>query len=265
VTLNRWELLRALGAAAADPAATAELGLPPAGTAGHDEVFAFNCPPYASLYLGEDGGRLAALWAGTGPGVPTEPDHLAALLDRYAGLGEAGEDGTRQVLFREFLWPWLPAYLGSVCDLPAGPLTRWAELALTALRREREQDGELDGPLPRALREAPAAGPGDAAGLIDGLLTPLRSGVILTRRAVAAGADQVGAGQRTGNRRRALGIMLAAEPQGTVRWLADEADRWSRRHQAVSSPGDRVQQWWADRAAGTDRLLRSDAMVSAAG
>ena len=60
MTLDRWELLRALGAVAANPAAAAELDLPPAGRAGHDEVFVFNCPPYASLYLGEDQGQLAA-------------------------------------------------------------------------------------------------------------------------------------------------------------------------------------------------------------
>ena len=98
---GRWELLRALGKVAADPAAMGELGLEPVGTTGHDEVFAVNCPPFASLYLG-------------GLDGPPEADHLAVLLDRYAGLGEAGEDGARRVLFGEFLWPWLPAYLGAV-------------------------------------------------------------------------------------------------------------------------------------------------------
>ena len=90
------------------------------------------------------------------------------------------------------------------------------------------------------------------------LTTPLRSGIILTRRAVAAAADQFGAGQRIGDRRRALGAMLAAEPERTTRWLADEADRWSRWHLAVvpEAPGDPVQRWWADRAARTARQLR---------
>ena len=50
---------------------------------------------------------------------------------------------------------------------------------------------------------------------------------------MAAGADRVGAGQRIGDRRRALGAMLAAEPERTAAWLADEADRWSRRHLAA--------------------------------
>jgi Nitrate reductase delta subunit len=276
VTLNRWELLRALGAVAADPAAATALGLPPCGTAEHSEVFAFNCPPYASAYLGDDTARLAAFWTAIGLDVPAEPDHLSTLLGLYARLGEAEpapgalrqaplrqaplrqaplrQAPLRQVLFREHLWPWLPAYLGAVGDLPARTLAPWAALTLDALRREREPDGLL----PLALREAPLAPRSGAAGLLDGLTIPLRSGIILTRRAVAAAADQIGAGQRIGDRRRALGAMLAAEPERTTRWLADEADRWSRWHLAVvpGTPGDPVQRWWADRAARTARQLR---------
>ena len=270
--LERWKLLRTLGAAAGDAAAAraarVTLGLPPCGGTEHAEVFAVNCPPYASMYLGAAAtGRLAAFRAAIGLDAPPEPDHLTALLDLYTRLGEAAAESgqlrqaqLRQTLFREHLWPWLPAFLGAVSDLPACPLTPWAALTLRALRQERETDLGWDGPLPLALREAPPADGGDGPGeLLDRLLTPLRSGMILTRRAVAAGADQVGAGQRIGNRRRALGAMLAAEPEGAADWLAAEADRWSRRHLAVipGEIGDRVQQWWAGRAARTARLLRT--------
>ena len=297
MTLDRWELLRVLGAAAGDPgaarAAGTVLGLPPCGDTEHAEVFAVNCPPYASVYLGTAcTGRLAAFWAATGLGVPAEPDHLTTLLGLYARAGEATPESgplrpapprpapprpapprpaplrsapprpaqVRQTLFREYLWPWMPAFLGAVSDLPAGALVPWAELTLCALRRERELDGGWDGPLPLALRAAPptyaGGGPGE---LLDRLTTPMRSGIILTRRAVAAGADRVGAGQRIGNVRQALGVMLAAEPERTAGWLADEADGWSRRHLAMvpGTPGDRVQQWWADRAARTARVLRA--------
>ena len=74
-------------------------------------------------------------------------------------------DQLRQALFREHLWPWLPAFLGAVSDLQAGPLTPWAELTLRALRQEREMDLDLDwdGPLPLALREAPPADGGGRA------------------------------------------------------------------------------------------------------
>jgi hypothetical protein len=281
MTLDRWELLRMLGAVAANRAARAAgaaLGLPPCGDTEAAEVFTVNCPPYASVYLGAAStGRLAVFWAATGLAVPPEPDHLTTLLGLYARLGEAAAESAqlrqaqlrqaqlrqaqlRQALFREHLWPWLPAFLGAVSDLPGGALTPWAELTLRALRRERERDRDWDGPLPLALRQAPPAdadgGPGD---LLDRLTTPLRSGIILTRRAVAAGADLVGAGQRIGDRRRALGVMLAAEPERTADWLADEADRWSRRHLAAvpGTLGDQVQQWWAGRAAHTARVLRA--------
>jgi len=278
MTLDRWELLRMLGAVAANratarAAGAAALGLPPCGDTEAAEVFTVNCPPYASVYLGAAStGRLAAFWAATGLAVPPEPDHLTTLLGLYARLGEAAAESVqlrqaqfrqaqfRQTLFREHLWPWLPAFLAAVSDLPGGALTPCAELTLRALRRERERDRDWDGPLPLALRQAPPAdadgGPGD---LLDRLTTPLRSGIILTRRAVAAGADLVGAGQRIGDRSRALGVMLAAEPERTADWLADEADRWSRRHLAgvPGTLGDQVQQWWAGRAAHTARVLRA--------
>ena len=121
--------------------------------------------------------------------APLRPAPLRPAPLRPAPLRPAQ---VRQTLFREYLWPWLPAFLGAVSDLPAGALAPWAELTLCALRRERELDGGWDGPLPLALRAAPptyaGAGPGE---LLDRLTTPMRSGIILTRRAVAAGADRV--------------------------------------------------------------------------
>lgn len=269
---DRWKLLRALGAIADDPsdarAIAAVLDLPACGNTEHTEVFVFNCPPYASLYLGPGGvgaDRLAGSWRAIGLAVPGEPDHLTTLLSLYASLGEAAEESRqpptadalsqlREDLFREYLWPWLPAYLGAVCDLPAAAMVSWAELTLRALRRERVPG--RDGRLPLALREAPPPVDGalDLDDLLGALITPIRSGLVLTRRAVAAGAEQVGAGQRIGERRSALRAMFDREPDRTAGWLADEATRWSRRHLAVAS-GDPVQQWWADRATLTARVL----------
>ena len=284
---GRWELLRALGAVAGDPAdartAAAALGLPGCGNAEHADVFVFNCPPYASVYLGAEGGlggegadRVAGFWRAIGldPGAPTdqgpdEPDHLTSLLSLYASLGEAAAESRkawtaaalsqmRQALFDEHLWPWLPAYLSAVTDLGVGALAAWAELTLRAVKRERGRGGAgRSVGLPLALREAPP--PVDADGglgeLLGGLVAPVRSGLILTRRAVAAGAGQVGAGHRIGERRFALRAMLESEPERTAGWLGREAARWSRRHARIAA-GDPVQQWWADRATATARVLR---------
>ena len=175
---GRWELFRALGAVADGPAdartACTALGWTGPGNAEHTEVFVLNCPPYASVYLGAEGGlggdaadRAAGFWRAIGLTPPAEPDHLSALLGLYASLGEAAgaarRDATadaltraRQALFWEHLWPWLPPYLDAVADLGGPGLVPWADLARRALRAER--DAHRGGWLPLALRAAPVRG-----------------------------------------------------------------------------------------------------------
>ena len=81
---GRAELFRALGAVAGEPAdartACAALGLAGPGNAEHTEVFVLNCPPYASVYLGAEGGlggeaadRVAGFWRAIGVPPPAEP------------------------------------------------------------------------------------------------------------------------------------------------------------------------------------------------
>ena len=176
---GRWELFRALGAVADGPAdartACTALGWTGPGNAEHTEVFVLNCPPYASVYLGAEGGlggdaadRAAGFWRAIGLTPPAEPDHLSALLGLYASLGEAAgaarRDATadaltraRQALFWEHLWPWLPPYLDAVADLGGPGVVPWADLARRALRAER--DAHRGGWLPLALRAAPGPGP----------------------------------------------------------------------------------------------------------
>ena len=134
MTGARWELLRALGAVAGDPAGASvvcgALGLTAPGKAEHTEVFLLNCPPYAAICLGADGAlggdaadRVAGFWRAIGVAPPAEPDHLSALLSLYASLGEACSGArteaarraltrTRHALFWEHLWPWVPGPLG---------------------------------------------------------------------------------------------------------------------------------------------------------
>ena len=221
---GRWELIRALGAVAGDPAdartVLPALGLGECDGASHTEVFVLNCSPYASVYLGAEGGlggeaadRVAGFWRALGLEPPAEPDHLTCLLSLYATLGEdrspvsgvmapeTGErsfDHVRRALFWEHVWPWVPGYLGAVTDVGVPALSAWAELAMQALQDER--DGLPAEPLPVALlpvsllpvalREAPPAltGGEDLRDLLDALVTPIRSGMIITRRALAAGA-----------------------------------------------------------------------------
>jgi hypothetical protein len=272
---RRWELLRALGAVADSPAAAravaAPLGLDPPGDAEHTDVFVLNCPPYASVYLGPDGAlggegadRAAGFWRAIAVTPPAEPDHLTALLALYASLGEAAAQArrpataraltrSRQALFAEHLWPWLPAYLDAVADLAVPGLTAWAELSRRAV--VAEFSGQPAWPrLPLALRAAPGD-IGAGLGLVDALTTPVRSGIIVTRRRLAAGAEEAGVGHRIGERRYTLRAMFGQDPHATLVWATHEATRWQHRH-ASRAAGDQVAGWWAARAGRTRRLLR---------
>ena len=281
---RRWELLRALGAAADSPAAAravaAPLGLPPVSDAEHTDVFVLNCPPYASVYLGPDGAlggegadRVAGFWRAIAITPPAEPDHLTALLSLYASLGEAAAEArrpataqaltrSRQGLFAEHVWPWLPAYLDAVADLAVPALTAWAELTRRVVVAESGAQPVWPR-LPLALRAAPD-GIGPGPGLIDALTTPVRSGIILTRRRLAAGAEETGVGYRIGERRYALRAMFGQDPDATLAWAAREAMRWQRRH-AGRAAGDQVARWWAGRARRTGLLLRQRAASAGTG
>jgi hypothetical protein len=292
VPLGRPELLRALGAVAGSPAdartACAALGLPVPDAAEHTEVFVLNCPPYASVYLGAEGGlggeaadRAAGFWRAIGIAAPAEPDHLTALLSLYARLGEAASETrapatagaltrARHALLWEHLWPWLPGYLDAVGDLGTPALAPWARLARRALLAER--CAHPGGRLPLALRAAPAPAtePEGTADLLDTLTVPIRSGFVLTRRSLAAAADAAGAGHRIGERRFTLHAMLDQAPRETLGWLAREAERWVRRH-AAGHPRcdgrqrerDIVRAWWARRAGHTARILATAARPGA--
>jgi signal transduction histidine kinase len=104
-----------------------------------------------------------------------------------------------------------------------------------------------------------AAGPdGPLRELVAALTTPVRSGIILTRRQLAAGAASAGVGHRIGERRYTLRAMLEQDPSATLTWVSSQARRWERRH-ASQAAGDAVSRWWTARAARTALFLRTSA------
>ena len=247
---------------------------------------------------GEGADRVAGFWRALGITPPAEPDHLAALLGLYAQLGEAADGATRPatayalarsraVLLAEHLWPWLPGYLDAAAALDAPALAAWARLAQRALAAEYAEcatgyarsdvtGSDVTGPgatgpgasgpapearLPLALRAAPAGltAEGRIGDLTAALTTPVRSGMILTRHRLAAGAGQAAVGHRIGERRFTLRAMLEQDPAATLGWLAGEARRWQARH--ASRPGA-TSRWWAARAGQTAALLASSASLA---
>ena len=276
---QRTDLVLALAAGCDTPSAGGDahraLGLRPMSREEHTAVFVLNLPPHASVYLGPEGqlggeaaDRVAGFWRALGLLPPADPDHLASLLALYAQLSAATDDHsvqprTRTAMERmthsllwEHLWPWVPAYTRAVETLGVDSFTAWARILrrclLTDLPGAADDVGEQ---LPLALRAAPAAlaETGDVEQVLDTLVSPIRSGVILTRRGLAGASATIGVGYRIGERRFALKAMLEQEPVATLGWLAGEAERWSGAHACDGS--DIVSQWWTRRAGGTARAL----------
>ncbi len=290
---DRRELLRALGALASSPPplchpVAAGLGLPEPTPAEHTAVFVLSAPPQAAIYLGAEGklggealDRIAGFWRVLRVPTPPDADHLGALLMLYAELGDAEaaarSDQTRaqlrharEALLWEHLWSWAPGYLTAVSRLAAPSLSRWARLTLRALGREARQVA-APAALPLALRAAPAPLPGkgraaasaaregvpdDGGGLLDALMAPVRSGVVLTRHDLRDAAAAAGVGYRLGERRYTLQAMLSQDAAATLSWLAAFARQWSDWHtgqEPIDGPDPRL--WWAGRAQRTVMTL----------
>ncbi len=274
---ERYELLRALGSVALTPPPGNEpvwhaLGLSPATAVEHTAVFVLGLPPHAAIYLGEEGklggeglDRVGGFWRALGLKAPEDADHLGALLMLYAELGLAESLATsdrsaeqlrtsRQALLHEHLWPWVPAYLRAVTDLQVPSLAEWAELASAAVHQEHECSTPAP-LLPLALREAPPALAAEDSvdDLLDALVAPVRSGVVLSQRDLQAGAAVVGVGFRRGERRFALRAMLEQDAPATLGWLAERARSWTEIH--AGHGADPTTDWWRARAESTATVL----------
>jgi TorA maturation chaperone TorD len=276
------ELFRALGALAGPPepglrraAELLELGPLPDETE-HTELFLFQLPPYASLYLGAEGklggearDRVAGFWRAVGTAPPPEPDHLTTLLGLYANLAEAARAGPdpaeagllgrgATALLHEHLLPWTGPYLSRVSELGHPFYRSWATL-LKAAVREAARGSEHTGSLPLHLREAPDLPDPRAEGgeaFLDGLLTPVRSGMILTRADLARAASDTGLGLRAGERRYALQALFSQDAARMLGWLAGEAEAWVTRHQGLVDDTEvQIAGFWTERARHTATRL----------
>ena len=282
------ELLRALSIFAEPPepeharvAGLLDLGDGIDGSA-YAELFVFQLPPYASIYVGPEGWmggeareRIAGFWRAVGRTASADPDHLSVLLGLYAALNEEHEQATGpraalaaeacRALLHEHLAPWVFAYLDHAGDLAVGGYKRWAELLRETLAREAERLGPPPA-LPAHLRAAsglpdPRSEGGEA--FLKGLLAPVRSGVILTRAALGTMARERGLGLRAGERRYALEGLLGQDAQATLAALAAVAAREELAHRRRQGLLGETSRLLARRAGDAARLLMKLAADSA--
>ncbi|MDQ3752957.1 MAG: molecular chaperone TorD family protein [Actinomycetota bacterium] len=274
---RRTELFRALGALCETPhpahaPIARALGLQgPADPSEYTDAFVFQLPPYASIYLGAEGmlggearGRIAGFWQAAGFTPPPEPDHLAALLSLYAALEEAEDrdsEPARRLLRREakvaLLWehllPWAPQYASKMMQQTApGHFAQWAGLLSQVLLTEAALLGGHR-ELPVHLRSAPPPGKTDASleELVGALLSPVRSGLLVTRHDLAGAASDNKLGLRMGERRFALTAMLDQDPVAVLAWLVLFARAWAVRHREMEGDVGVIAAYWADRAEAT--------------
>ena len=275
------EVLRALAALCEPPgpesarlASLLELGEAPTEEDWSD-LFVFQLPPYASIYLGADGriggearDRIAGFWRALGLDPPAECDHLAVMLAFYAELGEhettADDDTTRRrwhharsAFFWEHLSSWLPPYLTKL-GLVAPPFFhRWGALVGGVLGAETQR---LPSPPEEPLhwRQAPVLADPRVAGsrvFLESLLTPLASGLLLTRADLERAARELGLALRVGERRFLLETLLAQEPAAVLAWLEDEGKAWHARLAAPRPNGPATGSLWLERAVASIELL----------
>ena len=275
------ELFRALAALLESPCAEArliarvlELGPPPDG-ATHDDLFGFQLYPYASVFLGPGGhlggearDRVAGFWRALGQSPPPEPDHLSTLLGAYARLVEAEEAAglaeeaarwraARHACLWEHVLSWVLPFLLKLREIAPPFYQQWAELLEAALA----QESALLGPpirTPLALRaSSPIPDPREVGGepFLAALLSPVESGVVLTRADLCRAGRDLGLGLRVGERAYVLKAMFGQGPRDTLLWLAEEARAWEELHDRSGSIAPEVADVWMDRARKTADLL----------
>ena len=141
--------------------------------------------------------------------------------------------------------------------LDIASVSAWAGLTLEALQRETTELAPPDA-LPLALRAAPdGLQPSDSFDeLLDAMVAPVRSGIVLTRRDLGQTAAALGVGYRHGERRYTLKAMLEQDKPATMRWLAGHARSWSKQHRATDCGWSRdPSTWWSGRAESTADVL----------
>jgi len=241
----------------------------------YTEFFLFQQIPYASVYLGAEGmvggearDRIAGFWRALSCEPPHEVDHLSTMLGAYADLCErhsaerqvgGGEQWlkARHAFLWEHLLSWLPAYLHKARAIAPRPFDQWADLLMEAMLEEARDLPAATG-LPMHLRDVPCVADPRHQGADDfiaAVLTPVRSGMILTRADLLSAARALHAGVGIAGRQSVLRTLIDQEPEATIGWLSVEASQWEQFHAEQSADLGALAGFWHERAAATRKLL----------
>jgi hypothetical protein len=157
----------------------------------------------------------------------------------------------------EHLLSWLPVYLKKLAETASAFYRGWGELLSRALLEEAKTS-ERQQALPLALRDGRRlADPRsvDADEFRQTLLSPARSGMILTRADLARAARMLGLGLRAGERKFVLRSLFDQDAKAVLGWLKGEATRWANQHRAERAPLGQIAAAWEQRAHSSATLL----------
>lgn len=236
----------------------------------HTTAFIEQCPPYASMIVGEQGhigGEAADRVAGfrrlLGSEVGETPDALSALLHDYAELVERAADDpraghARTAMLWEHLLAWIMPYLDAMQRSVPAPYNAWATMLRDVFMLEAEATAS-PGALPLHLRMAPDSSALADADTVDAaiqaLLTPAATGIVLTRADLARAVAALEAGLVQNSRSFIVKHLLDQDAAATLDWLAAEAERQVRARQDEQGTLGDVATFWADRSTETARTL----------
>jgi TorA maturation chaperone TorD len=252
----------------------------------YTELFIFQLYPYASVYLGAEGmiggearDRVAGFWRALGQMPPAEPDHLSVMLALYARLVELETDesdagrqeswcSARKAFLWEHLLSWLPVvYLTKFFSLATPFYNRWGVLLMRALLEEASLVGRQER-LSLHLREETGLIDPRSNGVEDflqSILTPVRSGMILTRADLTRAARKLGLSVRMGERKFILKSLFAQDAHGIFCWLIEEATLWEERHHNHLGALEEIARAWEEKTKATNALLEELKMEAAEG
>jgi TorA maturation chaperone TorD len=268
---ERADLVRALGSFAERPTdelrtVASALGLPVPSAADYTDLFINQLVPYASVYLGSEGGiggeardTIAGFWRAVGLTPPAEPDHLAALLGLWASLAEAtGDDADGALrehavgaLVWEHLASWLPPYLMRVTEVGTPAYVAWSGMLASLVATTAAATGLTHVQMHLSVEASVPTEPDD---VVPFLLTPVRSGLILTRADINRAASDLGLGIRIGERAYALSALIDQDADAVFRWVDSEAGRQAERLADAAGPVIVLDRWRA-RIAGARAFL----------